>query len=80
MVDGHPGRYGATSTSRSWRVFEGLPPSDDPKERASRDQIASAVVLYRLLQERMPQPKALDIVAEVVEPEFMYFSNKPSDR
>lgn len=47
--------------------FEGLPPSDDPKERASRDQIASAVVLYRLLQERMSQPTALEIVAEVVE-------------
>ena len=47
--------------------FDGVPLSDDPKDAASRAEIAPAGALYRLLQEPMDQSDAVSLVADIVE-------------
>ncbi len=47
--------------------FQDLPPAEGQKDIESREQIAPAVVLYRLLCEELERPEAMRLVGEVVE-------------
>ena len=52
---------------RRGEPFASLEPTTEPKEIESRDQIASAIILYRLLCAEMDSEEARAIVGDVVE-------------
>ena len=58
---------GLTGAQRRGAPFQHLPSPDSWKERGSREQAGSAILLYRALLKVLPPEQALHVTTEVVE-------------
>ena len=46
--------------------FKKLPPATDPRDQATRDELAPAVNLYQVLQDHLPEPRALEVARRII--------------